>query len=219
MNPYEIYMIKMTGNPISEMYSRICIESWEQHNYEINIFEAVTPKDLYLKKELKFKTLGNRKFTQTEIAVWYSHYELWKKCLKLKKPIIIIEHDSKLIKQLPEFDDKPFMFLSFIKRPWEKNRNFKYLAPGSGYYITPESAKLLVHLALARPLHQNSDGHLYICLIGPKYKLKNFNQNINCIEQISIDGLNTIDHKAKYKNFVGLDYEETDIPSLHGQEV
>ena len=36
------------------------------------------------------------------------------------------------------------------------------------------------------------------------------------IEQINIDGLNTIDHKNPNRNYVGLDYEEIDISSIHG---
>lgn len=211
-------MIKMTRNPISEMYSRICIESFNHFKHKVKTYEAVTPKDLYLKDELKFGKKDSRKeirdFTPTEKAVWYSHYELWKKCIKLNKPIIVVEHDSKLIRQLPQkIDVKKGKFLSFIYRDWN-NDNVKHLAPGSGYYITPLGAKILCKKALNNVIKENSDGHLINNLYRPKP-----NEDYYYIKQISIDGLNTIDHKAKFKNFVGQDYEKIDIPSLHGQEI
>ena len=37
------------------------------------------------------------------------------------------------------------------------------------------------------------------------------------IEQVNFDGLNTIDHKNPNRKFIGLDYENIDIPSIHRQ--
>lgn len=39
-------------------------------------------------------------FIDSEIATFFSHYYLWKKCLDLKEPIIIFEHDAILKKQI-----------------------------------------------------------------------------------------------------------------------
>jgi len=39
-------------------------------------------------------------FIDSEIATFFSHYNLWKKCLDLQKPIIIFEHDAIIKKQI-----------------------------------------------------------------------------------------------------------------------
>lgn len=211
---YNIYMIVMTKHPVSEMYSRITIDSWKDHKHKVKRFEATTPKDLYKKHKLDFgtKTTGRkREFTATEKAVWYSHFELWCKCI-VEGPLIILEHDSKLVKPLPDLSKEGYKFLSFINR--EYGQKGKHIAPGSGYYITPPVAERLVARAVAQPITQNSDGHLSTVMNWKKQIQMN---DYHYIEQINIDGLNTIDHKNPHRKFIGLDYEDIDLPSVHGQ--
>ena len=211
---FDIYMIVIDEHPISQMYSRITIPSWEKHGYKVKTFNAVTPKDLYKKTKLEFLKKNTREFTSTEKAVWYSHFELWCKCLVNKKPMVILEHDSKLIKKLPDLKKEGHKFLSFIKRDF--GNGGVHLAPGSGYYITPVIAERLISNAVCKPINVNSDGHLANSLNARRQEKLN---DYHYIEQINIDGLNTIDHKNPDRNYVGLDYEEIDIPSIHGQEI
>lgn len=205
----------MSDHPISQMYVRITEPTWKKHGYKINFFEAVTPKDLYKKHKLKFNR-KDRNFTETEKAVWYSHFELWCKCLKNKRPMLILEHDSKLVKPLPDLTDEGYKYLSFMVRDFGKYKGRNVMSPGSGYYITPLIAQRLIAHAVAEDIDMNSDGH--ICSIT-NYSKQNSMQDFYYIEQINIDGLNTIDHKNPNRNYVGLDYEEIDIPSVHGQEI
>ena len=207
-------MIVMSDHPISTMYSRISLKSWKKFEYDVIPFEAVTPKDLYKKHKLDFGFKDKREFTLTERAVWYSHFELWCKCVKTRIPMVILEHDSKLIKPLPDLSKEGYKFLSFINKDYGKSGI--YLAPGSGYYITHDVAQRLVAYAVSSIIKQNSDGHLATYLNLKKQIAMN---DFHYIEQINIDGLNTIDHKNPNRNYVGLDYEEIDIPSLHGQEI
>lgn len=207
------YMIVIEGHPISEMYRRLVLPSWK--NYDVNFFNAVTPKDLSYKTALTFAPLkvtlkNKRPFTDTEKAVWYSHYELWCKCARSRESMLILEHDSKLVKPLPDFSKLTSKFLSFV---YDKETNTKeVLAPGSGYYLTPPSAALLVGYAASGPIFGNSDGHLGQYLNAQKQKKE---RDFGYIEQVSIDGLNTIDHKNPEKQFVGPDYENFDLPSIH----
>ena len=217
LNSINIYMIIMTKHPVSEMYSRISLDSWKKAGYAIDKFEAVTPKDLYKKHKLDFgiKRLGNkREFTATEKAVWYSHFELWCKCVSSDRPLIVLEHDSKLVKPLPDMAKEGYKFLSFIDRDFEPKG--KAIAPGSGYYITPPAAQRLVSQAVAKTIDMNSDGHLSEVL---NWKRQVDMNDYYYIEQINIDGLNTIDHKNPHRKFIGLDYEEVDLPSLHRQKI
>ena len=211
---YNIHMIVIDEHPISQMYSRITVPTWEKLGHKINKFSAVTPKDLYKKGQLIFGFKKNRNFTGTEKAVWYSHFELWCECLKSNTPMIILEHDSKIIKPLPDLSKEGYKFLSFINRDF--GRKGHHLAPGSGYYITPLVAQRLIAEAVCKPITSNSDGHLSRNM---NYKRQVEMNDFHYIEQINIDGLNTIDHKNPNRNYVGLDYEEIDISSIHGQEI
>ena len=204
-------MISMSGHPISEMYKREVLPSWK--DYDVTQYEAVTPRDLIYKSKLEFGKKANREFTSTEKAVWYSHFELWCECIT-KGPLIVIEHDSKLVNPLPNLSNEGYKLLSFIERDFKPKG--KHIAPGSGYYITPPVAERLVARAVAKPITRNSDGHL-----GSKLNLKRqINMNdFYYIEQVNIDGLNTIDHKNPNRNFIGPDYENFDISSVHGKAI
>ena len=205
----------MPEHPVSQMYVRLSEPSWTKFDYKLNFFEAVTPKDLYKKNKLTFNR-KDRDFTETEKAVWYSHFELWCKCLNSNKGMIIVEHDSKLVKPLPNLENEGYKYLSFMKRDFGRHKGKYVLCPGSGYYITPAVAQRLIANAVAKDIQMNSDGH--IC------NYTNWNRQIKMndyyyIEQINMDGLNTIDHKNPHRNYVGLDYENIDIPSIHRQEI
>ena len=205
-----VYVISMSEHPISQMYLREIRSSWKKHR--LIEFEATTPKDLIYKNKLDFstKTVGKkREFTSTEKAVWYSHFELWCKCVR-EGPLIVIEHDSKLVKPLPNLKKEGYKFLSFIERDFGKTG--KHIAPGSGYYITPPISERLIGKAIASPITQNSDGHLSTVM---NWKRQVKMDDFYYIEQINFDGLNTIDHKNPNRKFIGLDYENVDIPGLH----
>lgn len=209
---YDIWMIGMAEHPISMMYIRSVLPSWK--DYDVKPFDAVTPKDLPTKTKIDW---GHRKrpLTATEKAVWYSHFELWCKCVNTNKPIVIIEHDSKLVKPLPDLSKEGHKFLSFINRDYG-NKQGIHCAPGSGYYITPLAAQRLISTAVSKPQIINSDGHL-------GWKLNVLKQerigDYKYIEQINFDGYNTIDHKNVNRKFVGPDYENFDLSGIHGQEI
>ena len=211
---YKIKMIGMSDHPVSLMYQREVLPSWKKFGHKVYPFEAVTPKDLVYKNKLDFKlkTSGKkREFTSTEIAVWYSHFELWCECVRTG-PMVIIEHDSKLVKQLPDMSKEGYKLLSFIDRDFgDKGVT---LAPGSGYYITPAVAERLVAGAVSNPVVRNSDGHLALTM---NYKRQTTMNDYHYIEQINFDGLNTIDHKNPNRKFVGPDYENFDLSSIHGE--
>lgn len=212
INNIPVFMIGMSDHPISLMYQREIASSWA--NYKLIKFEATTPKDLVYKNTLKFstKTTGKkREFTSTEKAVWYSHFELWCHCINIG-PLIIIEHDSKLVKPLPDMSKEGYKFLSFIDRDY--GNKGRHIAPGSGYYITQPIAERLVANAVCKPIGMNSDGHLATIMNETRQiKMNDFDY----IEQINFDGLNTIDHKTPNRKFIGPDYENFDIPGLHGE--
>lgn len=200
-------MIVMKDHPISQMYQKLVMPSWE--GYKVYLFNATTPKDLIYEKKLEFGLKQRqRPFTDTEKAVWYSHFKLWVKCLN-QGPLIVLEHDSKLKKPLPDMSKEGYKFLSYMDRDFGTTGN--HISVGSGYYITPSAAERLISYAVSKPINVNSDGHIANILNYKKQKAMN---DYWYIEQINIDGLNTIDHKNKYRNFIGQDYEKLDLSIL-----
>lgn len=217
-------MIAISDHPISQMYVREVEKSWKDRGITPKMHEATTPKDLVYRNQLTFdiKRGGREKrpFTSTEKAVWYSHFDLWCKCVR-EGSLIIVEHDSKLMKPLPDMSKEGYKFLSYSS---EYNNG---LAVGSGYYLTSRVAERLVANAVSNKIKKNSDGFLGTLLnFSAQKKMKDYFY----IDQICFDGLNTIDHKAPHRKYVGLDYnskpiyrfrgldyENIDIPSIHRQ--
>lgn len=206
-----VYMIAMSDHPISQMYVREVMPSWKDHGITPKMHEATTPKDLVYRNQLTFdiKRGGRdkRPFTSTEKAVWYSHFDLWCKCVR-DGPLTIIEHDSKLMKPLPDMTKEGYKFLSY-------SSEYEYTCSiGSGYYLTRLVAERLVANAVSKEIYMNSDGFIGQTLnMEAQKKMKDFHY----INQICFDGLNTIDHKSPKRTYIGLDYEDIDIPSIHGQ--
>lgn len=95
-------MIVIRDNPVSEYYASVTLPEWEKHGFDVKRFDAFTPNNLPTEYTLDFTYLMTVKYwerklqkehTPTEKACWYSHMTLWKKCIDLNKPILILEHD------------------------------------------------------------------------------------------------------------------------------
>jgi len=149
-------MISISDNLISEYYKSICKPEWEKYGYAIDHYEAVTPRDLSDYNDIKFATYKGRgyKFTETEKAIWYSHYNLWHKCLDMMEPIVIIEHDCYPERKLFDMSKKEIML--FCTFPRKKNKS-QIMSPCGGYYITPKSAIRLIHKATEETITFNVD--------------------------------------------------------------
>jgi GR25 family glycosyltransferase involved in LPS biosynthesis len=95
------------------------------------------------------------------IGCFYSHYNLWRKCVELDEPIMIFEDDVKFFRgwEPIEWDDVLVLSLgktSFLKNPWKTYLETpsgnpqpvtwsNFSMPGaSGYAIKPKAAKGLI---------------------------------------------------------------------------
>jgi hypothetical protein len=208
-NVPDIYMISISDNPVSQMYKERVMGSWIKNGYHVNHFEAVTPKDLPNQSGINFSghkvynSGRTRVMTPTEMACFYSHYNLWKKVAQEDRPLIIIEHDSLLTRFLPS-DIIESRYLSFVdnQRPTRKptendpgDGEGRFLAPGSGYAMFPDTAKELVKYCNIHSIGSNSDGILRTAIDWRKYP------NYFYIKQVFIDNLVTIDHGTRTSRF------------------
>jgi hypothetical protein len=103
LNTLPAYMIVVKGNHISESYAEYCIPKWESLGYSITRIDAYTPDNipsgpLKFKKNYSNKYVMNggrgKIFSQTEMAIWYSHYMTWQIVDETQTPSLILEHDS-----------------------------------------------------------------------------------------------------------------------------
>lgn len=159
----EAWMIAISGNPISMHYRSEVLDSWTSKGYIVNHLEAVTPEDLpnynFLKitqkHSNKTKTLVD--FTETEIAVWYSHYSAWKLCFETKTPLIVVEHDIELLK---EIDEEVYNYpIACLAHVIKKNKRVKL--GGGAYYITPKGAHELLKIKNHSKIIKNSDAWIH----------------------------------------------------------
>lgn len=139
-----IYAIVIEDSPTSLWYFNRIAPSWHVQGYEPIVFPASTPQSIEHRTELtfsryvhmyKYTKRGIKKpFAPTEKACWYSHFDAWRKCIELDRPIAVIEHDVMLVH--PE-NLKIRADISF----------FDASAMG-GYVINPKAAKCLVDLMM-----------------------------------------------------------------------
>lgn len=148
----KVFIIQISGNEISQHYLKQMLPSWQI--YDPVLFEAIVPDNLRHRCLLQFgKKRDKIEFTETEKAVWYSHYECWDLCWKIKEPIIVVEHDVHRIKSIDPtiFNEK----MACIAHTMNGKKPAKL--GGGAYYITPSAARRLLTARHAKNINYNSD--------------------------------------------------------------
>lgn len=156
-----VYMITIKDHVVSNYYKTMCITSWEEY-FNCHIFDAVTPETLPDQGGVipfaprKFN--GNI-FSKTERACFYSHFNLWKKCFEENLPLIVVEHDITLVREIPDrwFSEYKMICLANAL----KSKGKLATLAGGAYYLTPPIAKMLVEgVTMGGPVDANSDAHI-----------------------------------------------------------
>lgn len=161
----EVWMIVMTGNPISDYYRNLAVPSWLDAGYKVNYYEGVTPDNYHEHTDLTFTTKHSRRdyvgvmFTVSEKCVWHSHYYLWKKCYEENLPMIVCEHDIEIVKEIPSrLFDLPIACLAH--NPPDIHRDNTTSLAGGAYFLSPQVAKLMLS-ANESDINRNSDGWIW----------------------------------------------------------
>ena len=175
------FIISIPDHPVSQAATRVCIQSIYSTASDLTaeIAPAVTPATMFdcnwtwplLKKHIcpitglllsAYKNIDINK----RIACAQSHYMLWKKCIELDEPIMILEHDALFVKQFiyNDFDGGAMSINSPINAtfnskgydqalvngineiPWITDASIPQGLPGnSAYLIKPWAAQELIH--------------------------------------------------------------------------
>jgi hypothetical protein len=146
------FVIAIKNHPVSERQLQDCLTSAEKFNWNINVFWGVDGRTI---NNNTWVTEGISprldKPTMSKPGVqgcFLSHWSLWKKCIELDEPIIILEHDAVIQGQWQplELND------SIIKlHRYYKQKNPKYdedtglwSASGHAYCLLPKHANILI---------------------------------------------------------------------------
>lgn len=195
-NSIPIWMISISDNPISQYWKSEVIDSWTGKGYNVNHFEAIVPRNLNLfEGELEFKSArSGRLLTDTEKAVWCSHYSLWKKALE--HPLIIIEHDILLHEKLPsKFGNE---FIDSFSSTYVPSAKQYRLLPAGAYYITPQGAETIIQSATLKPIFGNVDAYIHTIGLDLNKQIPNSYGSELIAEQMFDETIGTtIDHGRK----------------------
>ena len=159
------FVITITSFAESLNLAKRCIDSSKKYSGpEVTIFPAITPKDqpstIMANENLSIsKFIGNR-YSRFEnvVSCFLSHYFLWKYCIELDEPILILEHDSVFTTKLDwnsiQFDriinvGKPSFgnFKTQNKAGVHRLFSKRYFPGGHAYMIKPTGAKQIIEYA------------------------------------------------------------------------
>jgi GR25 family glycosyltransferase involved in LPS biosynthesis len=151
-NNLELWMISLIGNHHADALRTVTIPKWQNEGFTVNLFNAIIPDNiLNISNQLNFtlkKTLltGIKEFTETEKAVWYSHLQLWNRCVITNKPLLILEEDCRPIKRFPD--------------TFEVVKLRCVAEAAAAYIILPSVAKNMIKNAFCRELSYNVDSYI-----------------------------------------------------------
>jgi len=192
-------MIYMKDNIISNKYVKKTKPSWEKNGFNVELYDACTPKNqnsyinpLYKLNFDRIHSHRPREFSETEIAIWYSHFKLWMHSFIFKENIIIVEHDCLMVIKINDdyfsSNKSPIITLCHGDArtfPCAKHcqcedcssiRSRRRSTIGGGYFLTPEAAGILISWALQdsgnKGIRINSDGHIHA--LSTFYKKKGY---------------------------------------------
>lgn len=161
-----VIMIVMPDNPVSMYYRGRVETSWTERGFNIEYFSAVTPetiKDQPRQLHFKIKDYPSpkraREFTPTEKAVWYSHRNVWGIARRKQSPVIVIEHDTLLLKPIDPkiFRNVKAMGLCHSLLP----DGSLGTTAGAGYYLTKEAANEFYRDTFDLGINFNSDNYIH----------------------------------------------------------
>jgi len=102
------YIITLKGNSISEEMSERCFQSCIDIDMPVRKWQAfdgtgadiIVPPHCQDQNYWKWIKQPNDKYSNSQIAVFFSHLSLWAHCATIDKPIVILEHDAIMVKKL-----------------------------------------------------------------------------------------------------------------------
>lgn len=152
------FVITIDDNTKSVEAAKRCIHTAREiGGIDVMTYSAATPRNTnaieYLRDEGISTSMLKEKYSRFAncASAFISHYSLWKMCITLGEPILILEHDAVFVDQFPELVTYPDIMN--IGRPSYGKFNVPksfgvqplvskpYFGGAHGYVISPEGAR------------------------------------------------------------------------------
>lgn len=162
------YIITVKGHTHSERISARCQQSCDAVGMPYTVWDAydgtgnsiVTPPGLVNDSVMRLLKITDHYLTRGEVACALSHISLWSHCAKIDRPIVILEHDSVMVKKFESHDSyNSIVYLGgaeWAKQNWgiypipphaSEGPNYHFICRAHAYSIDPQMAKnLLAHV-------------------------------------------------------------------------
>lgn len=159
------YIITVKGNESSERYSARCQSSCVNVGMPYQVWDAfdgtkgdiVPPSHSVDDSVIRMLKITDHYLTRGEVACALSHISLWVHCAKIDKPIVIMEHDSIMVKPFLKFDNfNSIVYLGgneWAEQGWKiypipphasEGPNYLFICRAHAYAIDPLMAKNLI---------------------------------------------------------------------------
>lgn len=174
------YIITVKGNNHSEKYSRDCQESCQKIGMPYKVWDAYdgigTPGVIKPPEHSKDDSIMNilkitdHYLTRGEVACALSHISLWVHCAKIDQPIVILEHDTIMVKPFTEHQSyNTIVYLGgseWAQQGWKvypipphasEGPNWLFICRAHAYAIDPAMAKNLLSYVIKHGINAPLD--------------------------------------------------------------
>ncbi len=210
LNVESAYISTVKGNEASEWQSKRCATSCETVGMPYKIWDAynglsgniIPPAGKENDDFMDMLKITDHYMTRGEVACALSHISLWKHCAVIDRPIVVLEHDSIMVKKFTVHDNyNSIIYLGGAE--WAKNGwpmtpvppmasdgpNYLFICRAHAYSIDPHVAKnLLSHvlkMGLCAPLDIMIRSDLF-CVTHKGFYA--YDDNVNLTNDTTIKG-------------------------------
>lgn len=149
------FVIAIKGHAVSESLLQDCLASAKKFNWNIEVFWGIDGRTITennWKAEGLFPRLDKPTMDRPGVqGCFLSHWNLWKHCVEINEPIIILEHDAIILKTWESIEiDKSIIKLHRIYSPKKEKIDIdtgQWNKSGHAYCITPTHAKNLINFS------------------------------------------------------------------------
>jgi GR25 family glycosyltransferase involved in LPS biosynthesis len=167
LDDVEAYILTMPNHAKSLEFSKRCQKSCEMVGQPYKVWygfdgtsgKIVYPEHLENQTHYSFLKQLNNHMTVTEVAAVMSHYSAWAECVKIDRPIIVLEHDAIMVQKYISHDGwnqinylgnlQQFQEGKFATFPIHsiQGDNYRFINRAHAYALDPAAARsLIAHL-------------------------------------------------------------------------
>jgi len=159
------YIITIKDDKDSNFFSKRCQDSCKKVDMPYKIWDAyngksdkiIEPENLKNESIMSILKITDHYLTRGEVACALSHISLWNHCAKIDKPIVILEHDSIVVKKFTYLESfNSIVYLGgneWVEQNWKihpipphasEGPNYHFICRAHAYAIDPSMAKNLL---------------------------------------------------------------------------